>query len=645
MMPLLNSSLTSPLSPVRLTWARSGRGWLAGAALLAALGCQSQAKVCNSALSVKISAPTDNSPFDQAGAAFVSMSAEGGNPLIVSGQDVVVQPHVKGQAIQLSNIAYGLQRQVRVDIWSKDPATGNPAPPVLGRGISAPFDVAQPADANTCPNNQTVQVYVTPVNQLAHAVNDQGVAAELESPRAGSCAVGFPNGYTVVIGGATPKSGLKNPSPYDIANYDAVLDAASLYDPASRNLTPLANFGAKLNTARAFAGCAVGSTAVAVVGGMALDPGSNTLKPSKSIEFYNSSVPLTGQSNPFQVTQPGPECSGSCNPNLVFARANPSVVRMFDNDNYFLILGGQGDTPCYVPECIDASGAGSHTPCGSTANCSNGETCSNEANPAQTFEVACAGNTWEVWHPLKGNLAQGLLNMPRWNHGTVRIPSSATSGFVFLIGGENEKGPVSNLEVIQFSGPAISSKTNTCPIKGLEEACQPLNRDLRGNRILPGAAFVTSAPGVLPSFNYIVMAGGFQDSAKTIADNTVDVFNLGQVSDYVNEPGSILLQTARGAPMVAAVAGGSHQGQMLVTGGTTSPGNDASSEYVYFSAPGAAGTPVAKVLPVDPNGLPSDGNRVLGNAIGLVSGHVLVIGGVGSTDLSARTGVWLWNPF
>jgi hypothetical protein len=514
----------------------------------------------------------------------------------------VVQPIGPKASIELPFIPYGSNRQVRVEVYSKG-ANGQPEA-LIGRGMSMPKEVADDGKIG-----QAV-VYLTRNNRFAPAVKDDGTTAALDVARAGACAVAVPAGgeeYVFVLGGAAPGAG----ATADLASFKSAINSSVLYNTEKREMVA----GPVLQEARAGQSCALGQSTVAVVGGYVNEGGK--LNVSNSIEFFD------GASLSFQKSQAN-------QPDLVKARAGATVVRMFPGMDYFLILGGKGE--------------------GSTKGCG--------------VAAPCASNTWEVWHPQQGVFNQGLLGKPRYNHGATFIQTSKSSGYVVLVGGENDdEGVLGDFEVLAFNARfeagvlSISSQDSPCPgdpsckppsAGGLDEwAWKPLSLPLQsGARTLPGVAYVSSPPQYKgkDAFHYVVMAGGFSDVAHTKAESNIDVFELGAAA-FVNQPGALKLAAPTGHPLVATPSRGTGLGQMLVAGGSDKSGK---ASLVYFHE--ATNPKIATVGNVaeEASTLP-DGGRLFGSATPLNTGVVLVTGGVdpgNPADASAgRTAVWLWNPY
>ena len=583
-------------------------GLLVGLGLLD--GCAQTAATPAEKLRLLVKAPSDaDNPFvASADGAFIAITAEG--PAIAADKYQVVLPYKPGMAMSLPDLPFGLHRQVRVEVWSRDPATGTPAPPILGRGRSMPIDVSREGAS------VTVHPYVTKINRFAPASDDQGVTAKLEG-RTGASSVALPNGQALIIGGGTLSGTAKNP--YDPSSYLKFSETLVAYDPDSRQVVTPGNQAdpVTLKTPRALQGSAMGLNVVAIVGGVTLDGGA--VKPTKSIEYYD-------------IHSGGVQTSAAGTPDLVFARAQPTVVQMFENDNYFLILGGKGDTPC-----TDAGA-----------------------------DVPCAANTWEIWHPVYGNVAQAALNEARWNHAAVRLPAQ-DGGYVMLIGGENDTGVLSTFEVIQFNtAPTVSHKgfacsdpppsDGRCQVGESDPRWQPMTGYLPGGagRTQLGALFLSTA-----KYNFVYMIGGFTDKAHKNPSNRVDIFDIA-TGVYVDAGADYALAGARGAAMVAAAQTTTHPGQVLVAGGSlTETSHLDSAEFLWINpdefklsqvkdkdgAVIAESLSGARIVGVE-NTL-QGGNRALGTAVALATGHVLVTGGAtgDASAVSTQAALTLWNPF
>jgi len=560
-------------------------------------------------LHMVVRAPSDaDNPFlASPDGAFVAITAEG--PELPADRYVNVQRYKSGMSVALPQLPFGVNRQIRIEVWSRDAASDKPLKPV-GRGRSIPVNVSAEGAATT------VHPYVTKINQFAPVVDDQGIAAKLEG-RAGAASVALPNGQVLIAGGGTFSGTAK--TPYDPASFSKFSDVVVAYDPDTRQLVSPSKSAESitLKFGRAQHGMAVGRSVVAIVGGYVQLDGTN--KPTRSIEYYDIS-------NGKMLT------SVATSPDLFYARVHPAVMQMFDGEDYFLILGGKGDTPC---------SAGGN-------------------------EVECAANTWEIWSPVDGAILKGRMNEARWNHAAVRLPAP-DGGYAMLIGGENDGGVLGTFEVIQFNnGGSVAQKGFACsdppPADGrcspgqLDPNWQPIPGALRdgAGRTLMGAVFLANA-----KYNFVYMIGGFSDKDHKVASNRVDIFDIAS-GLYVDAGAEFALATARGAPIVAAAQTQSRSGQVLVAGGSSNETTHLdSAEFLWINPDEFKLTQIkdnvgtvtgeglggAHIFGVE-NALPG-GNRTQGTAAALSTGHVLVAGGAtgDAGAVTAQPALTLWNPF
>ncbi len=601
------------------------------ALLIAGLSaCSTEAPAPSVGANLVVRRPTsaEDDPFSTAGDKFVAITAEvPGKP---DGEYRVVKPYIPGGApITLecgtagcTGVPFGLGLQLRVELWSVDPATGKPAAPVLARGKTIPFDHQKGSTA------KTLTPYVTRLNRFSPIYADDGTVAATTG-LAGSTSVALPQntGEVLIIGGAAPGAGKKNA--YDPASYSSFSDGVALYSPNDRKVQMISDVGPEYRLAkgRAFHSSAVGNGVVAVVGGYVSSDGGAKL--TNSVEYIDAAG---------KVKEGAP---------LTFARAGATVVQLFANSNYFLILGGKGELPCYAESTTGAQ-CDNDKACGSGDGCYKGK-CSQQLN--------CASNTWELWHPTEGNKAQGKLMYPRWNQTAVRLPGVA-GGYVMLIGGESEGGVRSDFEVVQFTtlgGGIISRADAECdPSVTALGGCdgqgffwKPLVQGIPSPRTMAAAAYV-AVPRNSPTLDYrhVYIVGGFSDAQHTKPIGLVHVFDVNSGS-YINEAG-FPMQFPRGAPMVAAAQGGPNEGQVLIAGGSTSETIHLSSaELIYVTVDKSTGAPVANLqITATENDMP-DGNRVFGTVTALNTGHVLLSGGVGTGQegLVGQGAMSVWAPF
>ena len=493
-----------------------------------------------------------------------------GLPFAPNGGKTVPSPAMPG----------GAGRQFRVEAYAQT-EPGAQAP--LARGLTVPSDLS----AATAATQRTA--YLTRPLTFSAVYDDteltgSGHKTTLPTGRAALGAIALPSNQVLIVGGGTPGT-----SPFDKAGYSDFSSAVWLYDPDARTLKMQNN----LATPRAFHTLAIGQTVVAIVGGAEMSK-ANLPHSSNKIEFYNlASGELTS------VTQ--------SSPNLQFGRVAPTVVQMFEHQDYFLVLGGEGDEAC----------------------------------PDKPANGLCAGNTWEIWHPIAGRQAWGQLATARWHHAGVRIPGP-NGGFVMLIGGENAQGPVTNMEVLQFTvsnssvlmSDALTKCPAECPATPANFLWNPAAYPNQPARIWPAALFVAQTLPV--PFYHVYIVGGFDSPSHAAARKNLDIFEISPTTSFL--PGVSLAQ-GRAAPLVAAVTSGPSAGQVLIAGGSTSDNvHLATGEFLRVVASGGKTQTTASSVA---NGL-TDGDRTLGAAVGLVTGHVLLVGGVGKGG-TPRTELMLWH--
>ncbi len=389
---------------------RRARVVLLGTTLCLVAGCQSSTTATAPQLAVTVRVPTGaDNPLADADARFIAAIAEypgAGTKLST------VQPYVPGLQLKVPAVPFGASRQIAVEVYS-----GSESPQSrIARGASVPIDVtgSTPAPA--------LHPYVTRINSFAPVFGEPDTGGQahkmvLAAPHVATSMVALPNGKVLMTGGAVPKPSAKDP--YDPASYSTFQSTVALYDPDLRSLVVAKASSGQLTTPRAFHSVAVGNSVVAIVGGVELDEFGKP-RSSNKIEFYNME---TGK-----VTIPT-----QTEPTMHFGRVAPTVIQMFEEQDYFLILGGKGNEDC----------------------------------PVIPHDGLCGGNTWEIWHPSGGFKAMGQLGTARWHHAGVRVPGPDSGGFVMLIGGENTQGAVKTMEVVQFgsySGSVLVSDSLTnCP--------------------------------------------------------------------------------------------------------------------------------------------------------------------------------------
>jgi len=556
------------------------------------------------ALQLKVAGPmgADN-PFTDPQSRFIALTAEG--PGITDGSHQIVLAYTPGMKINLGGlvngkdqpIPYGDARQFRVELYPAD-VNGLPSYPIRAHGRTVPIAIRQ-GDA---PASRTV--YVTKVNHYAPAVNDSKVEAQVD-PRAGAAVVSLPDHNVLIIGGAQPKTAATDA--YDANSYANFQSGVLLYNSDQRGL-----FGpvAQLSKGRAFAAAASGVGGVVAIAGGYVDK-AGTVEATNLVEYYD---PKDTAIKPAGAGRATPK------PHLSFARARHTITRLFDNDNYFLVAGGAG-----APQ---------------------------------------AAESWEIWHPVHGTLTQGPLSKPRWNHCAVRVPD-ASGGYIMLVGGENASGTIGDFEVIRYDDKGNvafkGNKTITCNVGGTfgkNEQCdsmkgqpgysettwEPIVRALDGGtpRTLASCTYQTHsiAPtggGAAQTKFYVYTIGGFEDAGRKKALDRIGVYDL-LAGSWV--PHGLKLDIARGGAQIAVSSVGPRAGQVLISGGLGGDGKTVTTgEVVYLPSTGKLEH--KKVVNLIPGG-----GRVLGGAVGLPTGHILLVGGVSSTDagLKHHGGLSLWAP-
>lgn len=575
---------------------RSGLGSLATLTALAIgslSACEPAATPPSNLLGVAVRVPVDeDNPLASVTARFIALIANGPGlqtDAINSGA-VAYQPSMQ---LVVPAIPFGANRQIRVEVYD-----GNELGPVaaVARGASVPVNIVAGSP------QQFVHPYVTAINQFANVYSELDEFGDspkvfLDGAHVGLAAVSLASGKVLITGGGEPKAGAKNP--FDPTSYASFRSTVALYDPDTRRILEVGTPAAHLATPRAFHSMGVGQAFVAIAGGVEMN-GEGKPIASNKIEFFNM------QSN--TVTSVDQNL-----PDMLFGRIQPTVIQLFPGQDYFLIAGGKGNEPC----------------------------------PATPNLGQCAGNTWEIWHPSAGQLLTGQLNDARWHHAGVRVAGPLDGGYLLLIGGENEAGPLQSMEVLQFavvdSKVLVSNSQVTCP-----EACpskpegflwNPLSPPLPQPRVYPGALYV---PNATKGAYYVYMVGGFTNKEHTQTNNTVDVFDI-QTSQFLGgDP--IVVGQGRAAPLVASVVSGPGLGEVLVAGGSSNETTPLkSAEFIRLDD--SSGTLQPAVAAVD--GVLKDGDRTLGAAVGLNTGHVLLLGGAGALNgaVVPRLDAQVWNPY
>ncbi len=442
-----------------------------------------------------------------------------------------------------------------------------------------------------------LSTYVTPPNRYVLAFDGDGVTAKA-GIRVGAAAVVMPDHNVLFIGGAEPHQGATEP--FKMASYGNYSKTVAEYDPNLRATSPQPHWsglgGAKLSAGRAFAGAALGDGGlVAIAGGYVLV--GDQPKESDIVEFVDPAVGTMQK-------------SAATKAHLEHARAHHSMTHLFNN--YFLVAGGVG-----------------------------GEK---------------AAYTWELWHPKHGRVDIGELSQARWNHATVNVRFGG-GGLVLLIGGENDDGPVANLEIIRYDnagniaykgngkvgcrvGQTLYPSSKCGSLKATagykDIAWTPVVKDLPGKvgRVLPGAAMVVQGGRPL-----VAIVGGFLDAEKTKVSDRIDLYDV-QAEDWLSH--LLQLKTARGGSQVTPT-GNIGRPAVLISGGVGADAKTvASGEVLSWPDADKASKPLRKrVLNDQP-----EGGRLFGVAVSLSTGHVLLTGGATTekNDVSGHPGLSLWLP-
>jgi hypothetical protein len=545
-------------------------------------------------LQLQISTPKgSDNPFSDQAAAFVTMTVLGPD-ISASKRPSVTAPWQAGGTLELSGPDNDIPfGKDRQVQISLHPKASNGQPSTQLLGMGRSI----PFDLAYGDPARELSTYVTPPNRYVLAFGDDGITAKT-GIRVGAAAVVMPDHNVLFIGGAEPHQGATEP--FKMASYGNYSKTVAEYDPNLRATLSQPRWsgvgGARLSKGRAFAGAALGDGGlVAIAGGYVLV--GDQPKESDMVEFVDPAVGTMQK-------------SAATNPDLEYARAHHSMTHLFNN--YFLVVGGLG--------------------------------------PSQ------AVSHWELWHPQHGRRESGELSQPRWNHATVNVPV-AGGGLVLLIGGENDDGPIANLEIIRYDNVLnIAYKGNgkvgcqvgksiytTSKCKQLEGSAgykdiswEPVLKDLPGKvgRTLAGAAMIMHGGRPL-----VAIVGGFLDSDKTKVSDRIDIYDP-HAEGWLSH--QLALETSRGAPQVTTT-GNIGAPAVLISGGVGSDRKTvASGEVLSWPNADKASKPLRKRVVNDQ----PEGGRLFGVAVPLSTGHVLLTGGATTekNDVSGHPGLSLWLP-
>lgn len=530
-------------------------------------------------------------PMRDAKAQFVALTME--IPGLEDGavRAVQLEPDVKPVSLGCPGpyclkLPAGAAIQARVELWSATD-TGTPAEPIA-RGRTLSFVAGDPASASRA------QAYLVPVGAFSPAVASDGTQASLAGRVGIGAAVSTVSGgrEAVLVGGALVRSEAVDPlQPGALISFSGTI---AKYDAVQRKVEQSAQ---SLQQPRAFAAVASGASVVAIVGGYVQD--GTSAKATATVEYLDKSGVLIASAHA-----------------LKYARAAPTIVAMFGGQDFFLILGGHGNTDCSGP---------------------------------------CAGNTWEIWHPQHGVVTTGSLLTPRWRHAAAQLPGPG-GGYVMLLGGENDQSVVGSAEIVQWTATSkgvvhVSRAGAKCDdTKGDDCAAHanffwaPQLVSLPSARTWPGGGLIRALDAKGAHKLYVAVFGGYSDLAHTKPHADLHVFDY-QQGAFRPDPLSIGL--ARGAPIAASVAGGRYGEQLLAAGGTAATGEANSDAVAFLAQPDAIHTETLLPKTVVVTNPLLEGGRLLAAAVPLPTGHILLAGGVGGSPGAwvGRSKVLLWGAF
>ncbi len=415
---------------------------------------------------------------------------------------------------------------------------------------------------------RAVAVFMMELESYAPTTSAMGGASKLTTGRIGHSVTELEDGRVLIVGGGSLLDGTT-----DFTNPDAlgtIYNTAEIYDPASGAFTPVA---APMSIGRAFHKAVRlpdedNPDRIAIFGGYS---DVNGVRQSVvSVEIFDP-VSDTFSSQVMPMLAP---------------RAYQTATLLGD-DGRVLLTGGRGEG---------------------------------------------ASNSWEVWHPLQGPIAQGPLSVNRWNHTATPAPAPGGGEYIYLFGGENDTGIVDSAEIFSAVENALLAGVFA----------------MKNGGTLHTAQYV-SAHG----FIYII--GGFSDAAKTRPLSRVDVF---QVNCGGAAQGLGLESCWReDVPFQLGAARGGHQttqlpGQvLLITGGVTNLADDdpmvtLSEVIVQTDVLDADTGAVSRKVELKETRMDPIWPRVGHQAIALSSQHVFLSGGANKTGgvLSMQTDTELFNP-
>lgn len=577
----------------------SFRSLFAGLAAGACLGCAPQLPPAQRFLAaqvtdmppivVKSATDTADDPFANPDAAFLALTLEIGG--VADGAMRVVRADVpkKPPVLQCPGpfclqVPVGVPVQARVELWSKG-ETGLPLAP-LARGRTLPFVGGNRDD------DAKAQAYVVKCGGFSLATANDGSAATF----AGRIGVGAalmrdPADGVILAGGAQLKPDATDA--FDPQNWTQVSASISKYNILQRRVEQLANV---LGQPRAFPAVAAGATLMAVAGGYAQKDGK--IVPSAAVDF----IERNGTVHPAKFT-------------LKHARGGATIVSIHPGEDFFLLLAGEPDGPC----------------------------------PGE-----CGANSWEIIHPKFGVVASGGLLSPRWHHASVLLPGPK-GGYVMLVGGENSASVVGTIEFVQWSISAkglvtVSRAGDKCGADAKAAECAdipgffwtPQQIPLPSPRTWPGAGYVRSLNAAGGTAHFVAVFGGFADATHSQALGDLHVFEYASMKF---RPDPLGLSAGRAAPLHAVVDGGLYGQQLLVAGGAAAVDHASATAAVFLAQPDAAKPDAMLAKTAATANALLDGDRMLGTAVALPTGHALIVGGVGGApgNLQPRTKVLLWG--